>query len=207
MGIARRLALAGLAALPLFALAFPTLGETIELEELMKPGPLPEQAMGSTTAPVTIIEYASMTCSHCQAFHEKTLPSLKAKYIDTGKVRFILREFPLDPLATGAIMLARCAPAEDYFAMVDLLFEKQREWAFVDKPIDALVALAKRVGFTQASFKTCITDQTLYENVTAVKERAAEKFGVSATPTFFINGVMRRGIFSADEVDELIPRE
>lgn len=207
MKTSRRAALTLMLALTLSAPAQAASSKFVDVEELMKPGPLPEQSMGSETAPVTIVEYASMTCGHCQAFHEGTFPSLKAKYIDTGKVRFILREFPLDPLASAAFMLARCAPSDDYFGLVDVLFAKQQEWAFVEKPGEALLDVATQVGFTEASFKACLADQKLLDAINDVKTRGAEDFGVRATPTFFINGVLQRGGFSPDEMDALIPGE
>jgi hypothetical protein len=97
----------------------------VDVAELMQPGPLPEKWLGDEKAPVTVVEYASMTCGHCANFHKTVLPYIKEKYIDTGKVRMIMREFPLDPLAAAAFMLARCAPEDKYFDMVSLFFEQQ----------------------------------------------------------------------------------
>ncbi len=107
----------------------------------MKPGPLGEMALGDPNAPNVVIEYASMTCSHCAAFHAETWPAFKEKYIDTGKVYFIFREYPLDALATAAFMLARCGPKERYFPLVDLMFDRQGEWAFTENPKQALLSL------------------------------------------------------------------
>ena len=112
----------------------------VPLDQLMSIGPLPDIVQGSPTAPATIIEYASMTCSHCAAFHETTWPELKAKYIDSGRAKFILREFPLDPLATAGFMLARCAGPDKRNLLIDQLFSQQKTWAFVDKPIEPLLA-------------------------------------------------------------------
>ncbi len=111
--------------------------------------------MGPESAPVTIIEYASMTCPHCAAFENTVFPELKKKYIDTGKVRFILREFPLDGLAAAAFMLARCAGPDKYYPMVETLFNQQQKWA-VRNPIEPLMAIAKQAGFTQQTFEACI---------------------------------------------------
>lgn len=178
--------------------------EKVDVEALMQPNPLGEKSLGDPNAPVTVIEYASMTCSHCQHFQETTFQPFKEKYVDTGKVYYILREFPLDPLAAAAIMLARCAPNDGYFPMVDLLFSKQREWAFVDDPVTALLNLAKQTGFTEDTFKACLTNQELLDGVNAVRDRAAEKFGVNATPTFFINGEKHPGALSLEELDGII---
>ena len=115
------------------------------VDELMAPGALPDIVQGSAEAPVTIVEYASMTCSHCAAFHHEIYPALKKSYIDTGKAKFILREFPLDPLATAAFMLAR-ELGDKRDAGVDLLFSQQKNWAFVEKPLDGLANVLKQAG-------------------------------------------------------------
>lgn len=173
-------------------------------EELMKAGPLPEMTMGNANAPVTIIEYASMTCSHCAQFANATFGELKTRYIDTGKVRFIMREFPLDPLAAGAFMLARCAEDGKYFPLVETLFHKQKEWAFVQNPIPPLLAIAKETaGFNEQSFEKCLSNQKLLDDIDAVRARG-QKFGVNSTPTFFINGKMVRGALSIEELEKEI---
>jgi protein-disulfide isomerase len=161
----------------------------VPVEELMKPGSLPDLTLGNADAPVTIVEYASMTCSHCAHFHNTAFPKLKEKYIDTGKVRLILREYPLDNLAMAASMLARCAGGDKTFPLISALFAKQEDWAFVrGNPVPELFKFAKQAGFTQESFDKCLTDQKLLDEITAGRKRASEKFGVNATPTFFING-------------------
>jgi protein-disulfide isomerase len=129
--------------------------QTVDLAELMKPGPLGDKSLGNEKAPVTVIEYASMTCSHCANFHATVYPVMKSKYIDTGKVRFIFREFPLDAIATAAFMLARCAPGDKYFPMIDVLFEQQKNWAFTKENAKGLLAIAKQAGFTEKSFEAC----------------------------------------------------
>ncbi|WP_261970468.1 DsbA family protein [Prosthecodimorpha staleyi] len=176
----------------------------VDVAELMQPGPLPEKWLGDEKAPVTVVEYASMTCGHCANFHKTVLPYIKEKYIDTGKVRMIMREFPLDPLAAAAFMLARCAPEDKYFDMVSLFFEQQPAWTRTDKPVDALLALSKQVGFTPDSFKQCLTNQTLLDGVNAVKDRGADKFKVDATPTFFVNGMRAKNFQSTDGVDKTL---
>ncbi|MDJ1157833.1 DsbA family protein [Chelatococcus sp. SYSU_G07232] len=182
----------------------PALAQSVPLAELDVAGPLGDVALGAKDAKVTVIEYASMTCSHCATFHEKTYPALKSKYVETGKVRFILREFPLDPLATAGFMLARCGGNEKYYPITDLLFQQQRTWAFSDKPLDALSQLMKQAGFTQESFESCLKDQKIYDAVNAVKNRAVEKFGVNSTPTFFINGQIQRGALTVEELDKIL---
>jgi protein-disulfide isomerase len=170
-------------------------------EELLRPGPLPDLAIGKADAPVTIVEYASMTCPHCAAFHKNTYPALKERYIDTGKVRFIFREFPLDEVAVAASMLARCAGGDKAIALIDVLFNSQDTWA-VRQPIPPLMQIAKQAGFTQSTFDACLKDQKLYENIVAVRERGSKEFKVESTPTLFVNGKMVRGGASIEELEK-----
>jgi protein-disulfide isomerase len=161
----------------------------ISVEELMKPDALGDLVLGKADAPCTIVEYASMTCGHCGAFHTKVFPTIKEKYIATGKVRFIMREFPLDTLAAAASMLARCAGGEKTVPMIDVLFSKQEDWAFQrQNAVPELFKIAKQAGFTQESFDKCLTDQALLDKISQGRERASKEFGVDSTPAFFING-------------------
>jgi len=171
--------------------------------ELMTPGPLGDQALGSANAPVTIIEYASMTCPHCSHFHETTFPKLKKEYIDTGKVRFIFREFPLDPLAAAGSMLARCAGGDKYFPMIEALFSQQKDWV-VQKPLQPMLAIAKQAGFTQQTFDECLANQKMLDGIEETRTRAAQKFGVNSTPTFFINGKLFKGALTPEELDKQV---
>ena len=192
------------AAAAFIATSLPTLAQNVSVQDLSVQGPLGDVALGPETAKVTIVEYASLTCSHCAAFHKETWPELKKRYLDTGKVRFTLREFPLDPLATAGFMLARCDGNAKYYPISDLLFEQQRNWAFTDKPLDALRALMRQAGFSQEKFDACLRDQKLYDAVNAVKNRGVEQFNVDSTPTFFINGQRHAGNMSIDELEKVI---
>jgi protein-disulfide isomerase len=187
-----------------FGMSLPALAQNVSAQDLAVQGPMGDVALGPENAKVTIIEYASMTCSHCAHFHATTWPELKKRYIDTGKVRFVLREFPLDPLATAGFMLARCDGNDKYYPITDLLFDQQKNWAFVDKPLDALRAMLKQAGFSQEKFDACLKDQKLYDAVNAVKNRAMEQFKVDSTPTFFINGQRHPGSMSIDELEKII---
>ena len=169
---------------------------------LLNPGPLGDIVLGSETAPVTIVEYASLTCSHCRNFAVKTFPELKKRYIDTGKVRYILREFALNDVDFLAIVIARCAPKERQFPLIETLFEKQDQWA-VNTPVPPLMTIAKQAGFTDESFKACAANQKLIEGVKAQRE-AGVKFGVQSTPTFFINGEKRAGDMPIEEIEKAI---
>ncbi|NWG26573.1 MAG: DsbA family protein [Pseudorhodoplanes sp.] len=181
----------------------PVLAQTPTPADLAVEGPLGDIVMGSADAPVTIIEYASMTCGHCANFSEKTFPELKKRYIDTGKVKYILREFPLDPLAAAGFMLARCAGNDKYYPLVEALFAQQKQWA-VQKPIEPLMAIAKQAGFTQESFNACLSNQKILEGIEATRARASEKLGVNSTPTFFINGKVFRGDMSIETMEKEI---
>ena len=183
---------------------FPAFAQSVSVQDLAVPGPLGDVALGPADAKVTIIEYASLTCSHCATFHKESFPELKKRYIDTGKVRFVLREFPLDPLATAGFMLARCDGDSKYYAVTDLLFDQQRSWAFVDKPLDALQQMMRQAGFSKEKFESCLKDQKLYDAVNAVRKRGEEAFKVNSTPTFFINGQRRTGNLSIDEIEKII---
>lgn len=176
----------------------------VPLSDLMAEPPLPDVWQGSASAAVTIIEYASMTCTHCAAFHAETWPTLKSKYVDAGKVRFVLREFPLDPLATAGFMLARSVGPEKRNAIVDLLFDQQKNWAFGDKPLDALAATVRQAGISQAAFEACLKDSQLYAKVNQERDFAADKLKVNATPTFFVNGQRKAGELTVLQLDRML---
>ena len=169
--------------------------------DLMQPNPLGEMAMGSESAPITVIEYASMTCPHCAHFSETTFPELKKRYIDTGKVRFIFREFPLDRLAFAGFLLARCVPSDKYFPMIETLFAQQRDWV-VQSPLQPMRAIAKQAGVSQEAFDACLEDRKLIEGIEKVRSQAADKFGVNSTPTFFVNGKRLAGALSIEEMEK-----
>lgn len=149
--------------------------------------PLPDVYLGNPEAKVEVVEYASMTCPHCASFHANTFKQLKEEYIDTGKIRFVMREFPLDPLAAAVAMLARCSGQERHYDVVDLFFERQREWATRDNPLPKIFNLARQVGFTQESFEACLTNQELLDGINAVRDRG-QASGVRGTPTLFVDG-------------------
>jgi protein-disulfide isomerase len=160
-----------------------------------------------------------MTCPHCAHFHEVTYPELKKRYIDTGKVRFIFREFPLDRLAAAAFMLARCsaqggpnqspgaaspaAASQRYFAMIETLFAQQKEWA-VQRPVEPLMNITKQAGFTQQTFEECLKNQQVLDGIEDVRQRAAQKLNVQSTPTFFINGKLYRGSMDINDMAKAI---
>jgi protein-disulfide isomerase len=189
---------------PAKAVEIPNPEGEVDVTKLMEPGKLKDIFIGDPSAKVTIVEYASMTCPHCANFHEKTLPAIKEKYIDTGKARLVLREFPFDPRAAAAFMLARCAGDDKYYAMVGTLFAQQNGWSHVEDAKAALLQLSKLAGFTQESFDACLTNQQLLNDVNDARERGAKDFGVESTPTFFINGKKYPGALTVEQMSGVI---
>ena len=157
----------------------------VDLTGLNDPPAFGEMTMGPDTAKVTVIEYASATCPHCAAFYNDTFGALKKEYIDTGKIRFVFREFPHQDAALAAFMLARCAPKEKYVPLIDVFFTTQPEWT--QNPLAGLNKIAQQAGFTQESFDACMKNETVAKDILAVRTKA-EGFGVTGIPTFFVNG-------------------
>ncbi|MFN3889114.1 MAG: DsbA family protein [Beijerinckiaceae bacterium] len=191
-----------LATLPAFAGPAFAQAASVSRDALLKEGPLPDLWMGSKDAPVVIVEYASTTCSHCAAFHNGTFKELKTKYIDTGKVRFVLREFPLNPVDMGAYMLARCSD-DKRDAVVSLLFAQQQAWAN-DKPLAGLSQILRQTGMSQDRFESCLKDKALYDKLSEARDLASKEFGINSTPTFFVNGTRLVGNASLAEFEKLI---
>jgi len=191
---------AGAAANVLPALTTPALADdTPSTADLADAGPNGDMMLGSDKAPVTVIEYASMTCPHCAHFSETTFPELQKRYIDTGKVRYTLRTFPLDQLAAAGFMIALCGGKDKYMPIVETLFAKQAEW-IVKEPIPPLKDIAKQFGFTEDQFNQCLANQKLLNGIQQVRDHAVEKLGVNSTPTFFINGKKLVGDLSIDQM-------
>lgn len=172
-------------------------------EDLMKPGPLGEKWLGKENAPVTVIEYMSLTCPHCRAFHQTTYPKLKKAYIDTGKVRYIVREFPIGRSAGNASIVTRCGAKDRTFQLIDLFLNNQKQWVSQEVRLNAIYSVAKRSGLKRAEFDACMQNQTLIDGLSWVKERG-RKLGVTGTPTFFINGEKVRKPLSFAEMKALI---
>ena len=180
--------------------------QDVSAVDLALPSPLGDMAIGDEKAPVTIYEYASMTCGHCANFATRTFPELKKRYIDTGKVRFVMREFPLDPLAAAGFMLARCTANGDagkYIAVVDTLFLQQNAWV-VQQPLEPLKTISKQAGLGEQDFEKCLANQQLLDGMEKARQHAATRLRVNSTPTFFINGKRFAGDMSIDEMAKAI---
>ncbi len=144
--------------------------------------------IGKTDAPVTLIEYASLTCPHCAAFHNQVLPTLKKDYIDTGKMRMVYRDFPLDQLALTGSMLARCAGRDRYHPFINALFQQQASWSRSNNPLTALSKLARLGGMSQQDFEACIKNQEIADAVLKQRIEGQKKFEIGSTPTIIVNG-------------------
>ena len=174
--------------------------------DVAKPVSLPDMALGPANASVTITEFASMTCPHCAAFNETVFPKIKSEYVDTGKVRYVFREFPLDIKAAAGSMLARCIAKDDagkYFAVVDMLFRQQNDWV-IKNTTETLTRIGKQAGLSQQAVEDCLKDQALLDKIAADQKYASDVLKVDSTPTFFINGEKIKGETSFEEFDKRI---
>ncbi len=172
---------------------------------------LPDHVLGSESAPVTVIEYASPTCPHCAAFHNDVYPAIKEQYVDTGKVRFILRPFVRNVLDAVVFMLAEAAGPEQYHTIVETYFRTHAQWTASQTPRDDLLAIAKQLGFTDATFDAALTNQELFDKMEGMREQALDAFSLSGTPTFYVNGVQLTGDKSLEEmaavIDPMVPAD
>jgi protein-disulfide isomerase len=201
------LSLTGLAALAHFSpLRLITDAMAQSASDVAKPVSLPDMALGPANASVTITEFASMTCPHCAAFNEAVFPKIKSEYIDTGKIRYVFREFPLDIKAAAGSMLSRCIAKDDagkYFAVTDMLFKQQNDWV-TKNTTETLTRIGKQAGLSQQAVEECLKDQALLDKIAADQKFANEVLKVNSTPTFFINGQMIKGETSFEEFDKRI---
>jgi protein-disulfide isomerase len=194
-------ALAGLSPLRLISYAMAQ-----GASDVAKPMSLPDMALGPANASVTITEYASMTCPHCAAFNAAVFPKIKSEYIDSGKVRYVFREFPLDIKAAAGSMLARCIAKDDsgkYFAVIDMLFKQQNDWV-TKNTTETLTRIGKQAGLSQQAVEACLKDQALLDKIAADQKFASDVLKVNSTPTFFVNGEMIKGETSFEEFDKKI---
>jgi protein-disulfide isomerase len=171
--------------------------------DIMKTGPLPEMALGRPDSPVTIIEYASLTCPYCRQFHLGTFPQLKREYIDTGKVRFIVREFPIGFQSGAATIALRCARPEAYFRLYEKFLVRQAAWVSQEVRREPVFKIAAEVGMTRAQFDACYENQGMIEGLERVKERG-RTLGVIGTPNFFINGKLVKSVLGMKEIREMV---
>lgn len=184
----RRSLMIGAASLSLFAVApaWAQEAKTVDLTDLLTPPEEGDMIEGLDTAKVTVVEYASASCPHCAAFHNEVYVKLKTDYIDTGKVRFIFREFPHNDQGMAAFMVARCSPKEKYFPLMDIFFKTQEKW--VPDAFNQLKDIAKQSGMSEADFEACLKNEKVAKGIWNVRDKADKKYGVTGIPTIFVNG-------------------
>ena len=163
-----------------------------------------ETIFGDPDAPVTIIEYASLTCPHCAAFHNDTLPELEAAYLDTGKVRLVYRDFPLDRSAVFATVMVRCADPSRAEGYIEVLYKMQESWATAANPVEALARIGRLGGLSQERFEACLSDQSLIDSILNSRLEATRQFGVNVTPSFIINGKTYTGAMSFEQFESIL---
>ena len=173
----------------------------INVDDIMQ-----DRAMGDENAPVTVVEYASMTCMHCASFHNTVLPALKKELIDTGKLRLVFREFPLDGVALRASMIARCAPEDKFFSLIEMLFANQKRWVGAENPVQALTKLSKLSGMSEERVEACLANKELETAILEGRQKASTDFNVRATPSFvFDDGqTTESGVIPADDFTGMV---
>lgn len=185
-----------------FSGSLPVWGEIADTLDAMQ-----EKVLGNSDAPVTVIEYASLTCPHCGHFHNGILPDIKKEFVDSGKVRFIYRDFPLDHFALRAAMLARCNSHRDYFAFLDVLYKDQQRWITAQDPLVALLRLARLAGINGEDFKQCVGNKGLEDAILQQRLQAAKKYRLQATPSFIINEELYTGELTFDGIKSAIEEQ
>jgi protein-disulfide isomerase len=185
-------------------------GDVIDVAKLMAPaGGLEDHVEGNPDAPVTVIEYASPTCPHCASFHNTVYPAFKEQYIETGKVKFIVRPFARNALDAAIFLLAEAAGPEHYHNVIATYFKTQNEWGMSEKPRDALFVIAQQLGFTEETFAAALTNQEVFTAIEAQRVQVMDEFGLTGTPTFYVNGKTLSGGKTleqlAAEIDPLVP--
>jgi protein-disulfide isomerase len=163
-----------------------------------------EHVLGDADAPITIIEYSSLTCPHCASFHQDTLPQLKQEWIETGKAKLVFRHYPLDRLALGAALMTNCFEGDRFFAVLEMLFAQQQQWARADNPGQALARIGAQAGMDQSTFEQCVTDQQEAQDILAKQEAGRKQAEIQSTPTFLIEGEKIEGAKPYAEFEEVL---
>jgi protein-disulfide isomerase len=193
--VSRAVSLLAIVALSLTLAACDESTETMLLED---------RVLGDPNAPITIIEYASLTCSHCATFHKNTMPRLKREWLDTGRAKLVYRDFALDKNAATAAVIARCAPEDKYFRLLNVIFQRQASWSRMDDPIPVLAQIAGSRGLSRADIDACLDDDDLVDGVLQMRLVGQDQHGVNSTPTFIVGERMVRGAVSFADFDAIL---
>ena len=186
-----------------FAVDAPQPDRTVDMAKVLQPGSLPDLTIGPADG-VPVIEYGSLTCPHCAVFSKETLPQLKKDYVDTGKVRFIFRDFSRNTLDVAGFVLARCLGEDKALAADELLFAEQDKWAFVERPLEPLIAAMRPTGMTKEQATECLQNKTLADGVVAIAKRADDDIKLTGTPTFVIDGKVYGGELTLDQLKAIL---
>jgi len=165
---------------------------------------LKDRVIGNPDAPITIIEYASLTCGHCAAFHKNTMPRLKRDWLDTGRAKLVYRDFPLDNNAATAAVIARCAPEDRYYSLLSVFFSRQSSWARMDDPVPVLAQLAESRGLTRQQIDACLDDGDLLDGVLQSRIVGQQRHGIDSTPTFVVGERVINGAMSFEDFDAVL---
>ncbi len=174
-----------------------------DTKTLLAAGLLPEKTLGKPGAPITVVEYASLGCPLCRGFHKVTFPRFKREYIDTGKVYYVFREFPIGKSSSAAAVAARCAPSNSYFRIINKFMNTSGQWNARNPNLDLIYKVVQETGLSRSAFDTCMANQNIKDGVITVKQRG-RAFGVKGTPTFFIGGKRVRGALTFSDMEKLI---
>lgn len=178
-------------------------GQRVQLASVSEVGS-DDHILGDPDAPITIIEYSSLTCPHCASFHRNTLPQLKEEWIDTGRARLVYRHYPLDQAALRAAMMTNCLEGRRFFGMIEMLFEQQRQWSRADEPIRQLARMASMAGMDQETFEKCVNDRAEAERIVEKQTKARDEIGIQSTPSFYIDGEVVAGAQPFEEFDRIL---
>jgi len=176
----------------------PAWGPAVPIATAMVPAAYPERMMGSPTAKVTVYEYASLTCPHCARWEKNTFEEIKKVYIDTGKVRFIYRDYPLDQLAYSVAVISRCVPEANYFPFIQALFKAQEQWATSDTPMTQVKQMAALVGLPSAAVDACLKNKDLIDQMETIRKQAEDRLQIDSTPSFIVAGYKKSGEISVE---------
>ncbi len=171
--------------------------------EIMKTGPLPEMAWGRADAPVTVIKYMSLTCPYCRRFQLEVFPAFKKAYVDTGKVRFIIREFPIGRASGNATIALRCAGPEKYLDLYEKFLAQQASWVSQEVRLDAIYAVAQQVGMSRTQFDQCLQNQAMIDGLKWIKDRG-RTLGIIGTPNFFVDGKLVKRVLSLEDLSAMV---